>query len=132
MSRDPSLTLSLAPGTLAVCQLPVSAAVPDWAWRGPVACVSRTPTELSIVCDASGVPPEVRHESGWRAFRVEGVFDFGAVGVLASVAAPLAAAGVSLFAFSTYDTDYVLVRGVQVEAALAALRAAGHRVQSLP
>lgn len=84
------------------------------------------------MCDAAGAPPDVRHESGWRAFRIEGVFDFGAVGVLVGVAGPLAAAGVSVFAFSTYDTDYVLVRGFQVEAALAALRAAGHRVQAVP
>ena len=93
-----------------------------------MASVTRTAAELSIVAPSAAVPPEVRAERDWRALRVAGPLDFALTGILASLAAPLADAGVSIFALSTYDTDYVLVRHPQLDVALAALRAAGHTV----
>src|SRR5206468_8549222 len=83
--------------------------------------VTRTPDELSIVCPDEAVPPDVEVESGWRALKVPGPIPFDQVGVLAALATPLAAAGISTFAVSTYDTDYVLVREPDLERALAAL-----------
>jgi hypothetical protein len=65
---------------------------------------------------------------GWRALAVVGPIEFNAVGILASLAAPLATAGVSIFALSTYDTDTILVRDSALPATFAALRAAGHVV----
>jgi len=87
--------------------------------------VTRTPRELSIVCDDEAVPSDVLSERGFRALVIEGQLDFSLTGVLAAVASPLAAAKISLFAFSTYDTDYVLVKDERLEAAIAALQAAG-------
>jgi hypothetical protein len=88
----------------------------------------RTRAELSVVCAAARVPDGVRAERGWRALAVCGRLDLGLTGVLAGLLAPLAAAGVPIFAVSTYDTDYVLVREERLAEAVAALRAAGHTV----
>jgi hypothetical protein len=84
--------------------------------------VTRTDGELSIVCDEGSVPPSCpRVETGWRALRLAGPIDLGETGVMASLAQPLAAEGIALFAISTFDTDYLLVRESDVERALAAL-----------
>jgi hypothetical protein len=115
-------------GTFAVCRLGGSAAVPAWATTGDFLSVTRTAEELSVVCPEAAVPEGVRCERGWRRLRVAGTVPFSAVGVLASLAGPLAAAGVSLFAVSTFDTDYLLVKGDHLERAVGALRGAGHLV----
>ena len=73
------------------------------------------------------MPAGIHHEGGWRVLAVRGPLAFELTGVLASLASPLAAAGVSIFALSTFDTDYLLVPGDRLETALAALEAAGHR-----
>jgi hypothetical protein len=127
----PGLTLDTLDGRYAICRLGPGQAVPGWAWRGPLASVTRTPTELSIVCAEAAVPSTVEHvERGWRALCVAGPLDFGMVGVMARLTAPLAEAGVSVLALATFDTDYLLVREPDLLRAVAALRAAGHRVQT--
>ena len=124
-----SLTLHLLPQRLAIARLDSHAVVPAWAQTGALLSLTRTPTELSIVCEADLVPSEVRAERGYRALRVFGPLDFSETGVLASLAAPLARAGISIFVLSTYDTDYLLLREQELDAALACVSAAGHRVQ---
>lgn len=125
---DP-LRLELTPGELAVSRLAPDAPVPAWA-AGPFWSVTRTPAELSVVCPAEAVPAEVTAERGWRSFRVAGPLDFALVGILARLTAPLAAEGISIFALSTYDTDYLLVRAADVARAAAALRRAGCAVSA--
>lgn len=124
----PTLDLTLLPDVLAVCRLPGGAAAPHWLDREAFASVTRTPEETSVVCRAAVVPTGVRAEGGWRALSVAGPLDFALTGVLLSLLAPLAAAGVSVFALSTFDTDVVLVREAALDDAVAALAAAGHRV----
>jgi hypothetical protein len=121
--------LELLPEPLALCRLAPDAPVPAWAWGGPLASVTRTPAELSVVCAASRVPAGVAASAPWRALRVDGPLDLSEVGVLAALLAPLAAARVSVFAIATYDTDYLLVREEAVTAAVGALRGAGHVVR---
>lgn len=123
-----TLDLAVEAWELAVSRLPPGAPVPGWATRGAFHAIARTPLELSIVCAAAEVPDDVRSEKGWRCFRLAGPIPFEETGVLLSVAAPLAAAGIGIFAISTFDTDYVLVPGRKLEAAVQALAAAGHRV----
>jgi hypothetical protein len=125
-----NLTLSLLEGRFAVCRLAPGDEVPAWASRGAFTSITRTRDELSVVCAEGVVPEGIPCERGWRVFRVEGPLDFGLTGVLASVAVPLAEAEVSIFAVATFDTDYVMVREENVERALAALAAAGHRVST--
>ena len=127
-----ALTLSVLPETLAVCRLGPDDAVPPWAGAGSIRVVTRTASELSIVCGDASVPAAVTANRGWRAIAVDGTLDFALTGVLASLASPLAAAGVSIFAVSTYDTDYVLVKQDTLDRAVAALSSAGHRVHGFP
>ena len=112
-----------------MCRLPPEAAVPDRALSGAFHAITRTPAELSVVCPSDDVPPGVRAEKGWRRFSLAGPIAFDETGVLSSVAMPLAAADIGIFAISTFDTDYLLVPGRKLEAALLALEAAGHRVR---
>ncbi len=94
------------------------------------ACVARTPEEVSVVVPEEHAPAGARIEGGWRALRVDGPMDLALTGVLAALSAPLAEAGVPLFAVATFDTDWLLVPGPRLDEALAALRAAGHDVRS--
>ncbi len=129
MARQP-LHLRLLSGNLAVSRLDPQAEIPSWAVASLPFSVTRTQEELSIICPESCVPAGIVCERGWRILQFEGPFDFGAVGVLASVADPLAAAGISILALATYDTDYVLVREALIERAVTVLRTHGHTVRA--
>jgi hypothetical protein len=122
------MRLILLHGLLSVCRLPVDGALPSWLPAHGFVSITRTPDELSVVCTEDAVPPGVRCEAGWRCLAVAGPLEFGLTGVLASITAPLAEAGVSIFAISTFDTDYVLVKAERVDEAVDALRHAGHEV----
>ena len=122
------LKFSWIPGPFAVCRLPADAPVPDWAWTGPLASVTRTTDELSIVCLADSLPADVESKHHWICFKLAGPFAFSEVGILASFIDPLVKTGVPIFAVSTYDTDYVLVNEEYAGAALGALRDAGHEL----
>ena len=102
--------------------------MPAWADGPGFVSIVRTPDELSVVCDARRVPAEVKRVEGRFAFGIEGVVDFSTVGVLAGLIAPLAAAGISVYVVSTYDTDYVLVESRNAAAAAALWRRDGHVV----
>ena len=122
------MQLALLAGELGVVRLGPREPVPAWATGGGFSSVTRTGDELSVVCAADAIPVDVQAGRGWRGLRVVGQLDFTLTGVLASIAGPLAEAEVSIFALSTFDTDYVLVRGDDLLRAVAALRAAGHDV----
>ena len=121
-----NLRLTLLGARLAVCRLDADDAVPGSAWSGGFCSVTRTPHELSIVCDEAAAPSNGRCEPGWRAMVIAGQLDFGLVGVIASLAAPLAAKGVPIFVLSTYDTDYLLVKETRLAEAITTLEDAGH------
>jgi uncharacterized protein len=125
------MDLTVLPEPLAICRLRPIDRIPSWALEEHESLVSitRTAEELSIVCPEEAVPPDIELvEGGWRALKVPGPIPFETTGVMASIAGPLAAAGITLFAVSTYDTDYVLVREAALPAAAEALRRAGHDV----
>lgn len=122
------LTLELLVGHLAICRIAPGEGIPGWARGAGLYSITCTADEVSVVCDEADVPGDVRSEPGWRALKVRGPLDFALTGILASIAAPLADAGVSIFAVSTFDTDYVLIREEALERAMGALAAAGHTV----
>ena len=125
------LTLQVLELTFAVVRLPANAGLPWWAANSEgFLSFTRTPSETSIVCDQRRLPDGVQAERDFRALGVEGPLSFSAVGVLASIAQPLAQAGVSIFVISTFDTDYVLVPQTKVDAAVSALRSAGHAINA--
>jgi hypothetical protein len=115
-------------GRYAVARLDRDAAIPSWP-RGELIAITRTPDELSIVCDDDAVPPDVRAERGWRCLAVAGPIAFEIVGVAAAITTALADAKISVFCMSTFDTDYVLVKEESFDRACAALRAAGHEIR---
>ncbi len=125
------LTIDLLPGAFGVAHLPPDSQVPTWAEGADFVCVTNTPTELSIVCADAAIPSGVETQRGFRCFRVLGPLDFAEVGILASVTSALAQAGISIFAVSTFETDYLFVRGRDIEAAISALTAAGHVVRRI-
>jgi uncharacterized protein len=124
------LSLRVLAGELAVCRLPADAPAPAVFAHAPLFSVTRTHDELSIVCPVADAPADALVEPGWRALQVAGPLDFALTGVLAAIAEPLAESGVSIFATSTFETDYVLVRAAALDAALEALRQAGHEVSA--
>lgn len=125
----PSLTLRVLPESLSVVRLSGATPPPTWVYDGPgIAAAVRREGELGVVCATERVPAGEIAEHGWMALEVAGTLDFSLTGILVAVAAPLADAGVSIYALSTYDTDVVLVRAAALDDAIVALRAAGHDV----
>ena len=119
---------------LAVCRAATDAPIPAWAQAAEFFCVVRTTDELSIVCPQNRIDPSVleqartgwKVEAAWAALKLEGPFPFSMTGVLASFVQPLAEAQIPIFAISTFDTDYVLVKEEDLQRALTTLHAAGH------
>ncbi len=120
------LSLEVLPDLLAITRLKPTDSIPEWAQRSSFFSITKTSDELSIVCRQAEVHGKMKSERNWRAIKVNGPLDFGLTGILVSLAHPLAASGVSIFAISTFDTDYVLVKQENLERAMAALESAGH------
>jgi uncharacterized protein len=129
------LDLELLGDDYAVCRLPPGTPVPaglsDLAATGTVVSVTWTPEEVSIMCPTAHAPEGAAVETPWRCFRIAGLVNLALTGVLASIISPLADARVNIFAFSTYETDYLLVPSVRLAEAVAALSGAGHRISGV-
>ena len=124
-----TLTLSVLPYHLAVCQLdPDVNMLPGWVLELPFWSVTRTTSELSLVLPEENVLPDWKSEKGWRGLMVRGPLDFSLVGILAALAAALAAAGIPIFALSTFDTDYLLVKEPDLFHAVEVLTASGYEI----
>lgn len=123
MMPETRITLELLPEKFALCRLPQETAAPADL---PYMFWAQTPEEKSLVCPEPAVPPDAQHvRTGMRALRVAGTLDLSLVGILSRLYAVLAAAGVPLFAVSTWDTDYLFVPEDRLEAARAAFGRAG-------
>ena len=119
------LTLQILPQRLTVCKVPD---LSGFAMSGLV-FIGHTDSELSLVCQTNKTPANtVAREDGWRAMRVAGTLDFSLTGILSGIAKALADAGVPIFAVSTYDTDYILVKQAHLDRAVEALRRDGYEV----
>ena len=127
MDRN-NLILELLPDTYSICRLDPQADIPSWALAGDFLSITRTRNELSLVCSQELVPHGVQCEEGWRCIKVRGPLDFSLVGILASLTSSLAEAGISIFAVSTFKTDYLLVKVENLERTISKLQEAGHHV----
>jgi hypothetical protein len=125
-----SVTFTLLDDSFAIARLDANASVPEWA-RGEFVSITRTHDELSIVCSDANIPDDANAARGWRVLRAEGPFALDATGIAASFVAPLAEAKISTFVIATYDTDYLLIDGRNLDRAIDALRAAGHVVRTI-
>lgn len=117
------------PITFAVCRLRPDAPIP-LCTATEFTSITRTAEELSIVCPVDQAPQSAKCESPWTCFKLEGPFAFSLTGVLAAFLNPLAERGIPIFAVSTFDTDYILVKEEHAATALEALQAAGHDLVS--
>jgi len=121
------MTIKVLPEDFCVCKVQ---GIEQIDFSGDFLFVGKTDQEISLVCAAGAVPEgALARENGWKAFRIEGTLDFSLVGILAELSGLLARQGISIFAVSTYDTDYILVKSEKLAPALQALRAAGHAVE---
>lgn len=125
---DLERSLFLLAGSFAICRLDKNAAVPDWAKPEELFSVTRTADELSIVCSQEDIPQGTDCETGWRCLKVESPFEFDLTGAIASIAAPLAEADVPLFVVATQDSDYLMVKEIDLERTILILSQAGHQV----
>lgn len=122
MAKIPKLTLSVLPEKLAICLLGQNGLIPSWAVENnDFYSITKTADELSVVCPQDSLPAGVMAERDWRAFKLETVLDMSVVGIVASLADPLAEAGISIFYISTYKTNYLLVEEANLEKAIAVL-----------
>ncbi len=118
------MTIRPLPHAFTICKLADPQTIP---FDSEFCFVAKTDEELSLVCPTDRAPAgALAREDGFRAFRIEGVLDFSLVGILAAISGALADAGIGLFAVSTFNTDYVLVKEVDLARALAALQAVGY------
>jgi len=127
-AAERNFELSLLAEAFTILHLAPDAVVPEWATQGQFFSITRTSDELSVIAETALVPDRLRTEVSWRVLKVHGPFDLAEVGVLASLVMPLAAAGVSVFTISTFDTDYLLVQSGQLRDAVSGLRNAAHTV----
>jgi len=125
----PDIKLTTTPWQLAICKLS-DMVIPEWARASGFVCFTRTPQEFSLVCEAECVPDQVLAERGWRSITVVGPLDFSMVGIIAGMTHILAAARISVFVISTYNTDYLLVKADRLEAAADVLKSAGYEFVS--
>ena len=123
------MRLTQTSGTYSIVRFEPQQKVPEWVWSGAFTSVSKTQNELSIVCESKYVPATTQKVDGeWSVLKVEGPLNFSLVGVLSSIVKPLADEGVSIFAISTFDTDYILVKSVNLSKAASLLEYSGHQV----
>ena len=125
-----SLRFSRVPGSFSVCRLPAQATVPEWALHDSFFSITRTADELSIVCPQAQVPADVHHENDWACLKLEGPFPFSETGILTSFVQPLSDRAIPIFAMSTFDTDYILVKHAWMDKAVDVLEEAGHQFLS--
>ena len=116
--KDSRLSLSILDENFAVCRLNANENIPDWIIKDSFYSITKTADELSIVCLEKSVPGYARSEKEWRAIKIEGELDFSQTGILSSIAVPLAEAKISIFAVSTFNTDYILVKKNKLEKAI--------------
>jgi hypothetical protein len=122
------MRLSRYPETLAVVRLGPGSELPAWAESSSILSITATATETSVVCAARNVPRKSVHQRPFTAFEVEGPLDFAMTGVLAGLLTPLAAAEISVFTLSTFDTDWILVPAGDADRAEEEWRRSGHEV----
>lgn len=101
----------------------------DLDLKKPFYFIGKTDTELSLVCATADTPANTTaREDGFRGFRIQGVLDFSLIGILSKISGVLAEQGIGIFAVSTYDTDYILVKKENLDRALQALAEAGFEI----
>ena len=122
-------TLEVLPERFGICRFGPNVSIPDWALTSHFYSITQTQEEVSIVCHEGVIPQEILYEKGWRGLKVQGPIDFSETGILSALAQPLARENVSIFALSTYDTDYLFVREKDLSKTIETLSQEGFLVK---
>lgn len=125
-----NLTMRLLEEKYGVSRLEKDQPIPSWCQKGEFYSTTKTSEELSIVCSVQYIPQNIKCERNWRILKVEGPLNFSLIGILASISTLLAKNSISIFALSTYDTDYILVKEKDVDNAITSLRNEGYEVKN--
>ncbi len=123
------LKFIILPQEYALCRLHAGDTIPSWATISSFYSISKTPEELSVVCETKYVPDAIKCSKGWRLLKIASVLDLSLTGITAKFSTALADAGVNLCVIATYDTDYILVQQEKLKTATFALERAGFAVQ---
>ena len=119
------LTLKILDDTVTIHRFPAASPLPSAALASRFYSICRTDAEMSIICDSAISLNSDRYEAGWGVIQVAGPLDFSLTGILSALTAPLAAAAIPIFAVSTFDTDYILVKKETLKRTRAVLEEAG-------
>lgn len=125
------LTLKLLKEKYGVVRLEKDDSIPTWAFAGEFYSITKTEDELSVVCLEKNIPLDIKNrkcEDGWRILKIEGPLDFSLVGILAKISTLMAENSISIFAISTYDTDYILIKEENIKKAVDILIARQYKI----
>lgn len=122
--------ISVLQDNFAVCRLSAFDPLPDWVLKDPLSSITRTPEEYSVVCPHESIPEKDKFscESEWKCLKIHGPLDFSEVGIISNLTSILAAAEISVFVLSTYETDYILVKKMNIDKAAQVLTESGNEV----
>ena len=120
------LKLSILKNLFTIHRFPPDYEIPNQVFGSEFYSISKTEDELSIACSSAIQLNSEKSETGWACMKVEGPLDFSLTGILAKISAVLAKVGISIFAISTFDTDYILVKSEKLPFAKEALLKSGY------
>ncbi|MEF9933979.1 MAG: ACT domain-containing protein [Clostridium sp.] len=127
-----NLTINLLKDQYSICKINPNKEIPPWSVKGDFYSISRSEEELSIVCAQSLIPTnnidEIICDKNWSLLKIEGILDFSLVGILSKISTILATNKISIFAISTYNTDYILVKSSQIDTAIGCLENSGYKI----
>ena len=120
------MILQMLPQNLTVCKV---SKMSDIDLTQELFFIAKTDEEISLVCETRYAPSNATHrEDGWKAFRIQGELDFSLIGILSKISTILAENQIGIFAVSTYNTDYILVKEENFEKAMRVLGEAGYQI----
>jgi hypothetical protein len=120
--KSKKFSLSILPEKLAIFHLNKKSPIPSWVLENDnFFSITKTPDEISVICNQDKIRPGILAEKDWRAFKVQGPLGFSLTGIVASLSKPLAKAKISIFYISTYETDYILVEEKNLDKAIEVL-----------
>ncbi|GAB6098510.1 ACT domain-containing protein [Halanaerocella petrolearia] len=124
-----NLSLEVLENKFAIWRLNKESSIPEWIFQEDFFSVTKTDDEVSIICNQDKISSQDKVSMNWRGLKVAGPLDFSLTGILASLTDVLAEAEISVFAFSTYDTDYLLVKDKDLEEAIETLERKGYKIE---
>ncbi|TGY43714.1 ACT domain-containing protein [Clostridium sartagoforme] len=125
---DNKLTLKLLKDKYSVCRLDKNNEIPKWIFDEEIFSITKTEDELSIVCLQDKISNDIICEKDWKILKIEGPLDFSLVGILSKISTLMANNKISIFAISTYDTDYILIKEESVDKAIKVLESNSYSI----